>query len=197
MFCYKCGKKLSNEMLYCPYCGNTTILNKDKNKKAKTKEVIDENNEDVKLEDSQFQNDRVNLENVNIKRYNQHDYGQYVYDFRKIFFVILYTTLILLFFCNFIKVSFLGVDILKTNGFSLLKQIFNDGFFDNLVNKSSETFDNLVNNNLNFSSIDTLAKITSIAYLFLLVDLVESLVVNIVALFRKKLMLINLILLIL
>lgn len=185
MFCYKCGEKLSSEMLYCPYCGNATILKKDKNKKAKTKEVIDYNKDEVKLEDSQFQNVRVNLENVTSQRDNQHDYGQYVYDFRKIFFIVLYTTLILLFFCNFIKVSFLGMDITKVNGFSLLKQIFKDGFFDNLVNNGSEAFDNLVNNNLNFSSIETLAKITSIVYLFLLVDLVESLVVNIVAFFRK------------
>lgn len=172
MYCFKCGKEISSDMLYCPYCGSKTINENNKTDKKKdtdTKIKVSKQNTGLVIEQEKTQKIDIDFKNVfkNI--------GFFIYNARKVIFSILYTTLILLFFCNFLKLNMFGVEITKVNGFTAIKYLFNGDFFDNIAN-----------NNLDLSSVKTLIQIAYFIYFVLLAFLVESLIANIVALIKKE-----------
>lgn len=172
MYCFKCGKEISSDMLYCPYCGNKTINENNKtDKKKDTDTKIKESKQNAGLVVQQEKTHKVDIDIKNVFR----NICLFIYNARKVIFSILYTTLILLFFCNFLKLNMFGVEITKVNGFTAIKYLFNGDFFDNIAN-----------NNLDLSSVKTLIQMAYFIYFVLLVLLVESLIANIVALIKKE-----------
>lgn len=163
MFCYKCGKKLKTEMKFCPYCGAKTIKNKSQTPDNKSETVICENEEDIQTR-----------KNINLTAPFK-KVGQFLYDYRQLFISGFALILILLFFCPFICVKILNVEITSVNGFQALYNLFAGDFFANIGNGT-----------LDSNNVSTLISIAYLLYFVEILILIKSIIKNLVSFFKTK-----------